>query len=177
MRSNKKIRGFTLVELLTAVVVSAILISIAIPSFRSLQERNAVGAVSNDLLADVLLARSEAVKREQRVAVVPAGSSWGEQGWRVFVDVNTNDAWNDGTDVLLKSNVDSDFSNANYGVQLSGSGNAARFISFDPRGRTTQSFDSSSFISAQRGDSSRYICFSPTGRPLVVKELNGGSCP
>ena len=59
--------GFTLVELMFTITVLAVLLGIGVPNFRDFIRNSRMTAAANDLLADLNLARSEAVKR--RVAV------------------------------------------------------------------------------------------------------------
>lgn len=74
---NKNQKGFTLIELMVVVVVLAILMSIAAPSYRAFiantQIRNTAESVRNGLQ----LARSEAVKRNQSVKfTLSSDTSW-----------------------------------------------------------------------------------------------------
>src|ERR1035438_3999731 len=61
--------GFTLVEILIAVAVVAILLTIGIPSFRYVTNSNRIAAEINGLLGDMQYARAEAVKEGQTVTV------------------------------------------------------------------------------------------------------------
>ena len=54
--------GFTLVELMTAVAVVAILLALALPSFQATMRSNRVTTSSNELLASLSLARTEAIR-------------------------------------------------------------------------------------------------------------------
>lgn len=83
-------RGFTLVELLTALAIAAILMTLAAPSFQRMLQRQRVNTTANDFFAAINLARSEAIQRGARVDLVPLdGADWA-QGWVVFVDANGN---------------------------------------------------------------------------------------
>jgi type IV fimbrial biogenesis protein FimT len=96
MRSNtrKNSGGFTLLELMTAVAVTAILLTIGVPSFTSIMRNNQIAAQSANLVQALNLARSEAIKRGIRVSVCPAAAggnacvatpTW-SNGWVVFTD-------------------------------------------------------------------------------------------
>jgi type IV fimbrial biogenesis protein FimT len=92
--------GFTLLEMMLAIALLAGLISIGIPNFRDFVRNARMAAAANDLLADMNLARSEAIKR--RVPVTLCKSDDGEtcdddddtpfRGWIVFVDGTSADA-------------------------------------------------------------------------------------
>ncbi len=83
-------RGLTMIEMMTALVVVAVLFAIAVPSYRNASLGSRLSASANDLLASVQLARSEAIKRNVAVtlcasadgATCAGGGGW-EQGWVV----------------------------------------------------------------------------------------------
>lgn len=56
-------RGFTIVELMITVAVAAVLLLIAVPSFRNITLANRLNAAANDLVNAIGIARMEAVKR------------------------------------------------------------------------------------------------------------------
>lgn len=55
--------GFTLMEMLIAIAVLAILVTLAVPSFQQLIQNNRLSAQGNELVAAFQFARSEALKR------------------------------------------------------------------------------------------------------------------
>jgi type IV fimbrial biogenesis protein FimT len=75
-------RGFTSVELLTVVSVLAVVTAIAAPAMRSFTTSQRVKAASMDLGASLVMARSEALKRNMNVQLVRTGTDW-NQGWQV----------------------------------------------------------------------------------------------
>jgi len=70
--------GFTLVELMVAVVVLAILVALAVPSFTDFFERGRVRNAAEDLVSLVSNARAEAVKHDLdvRVDMQGSGTNW-----------------------------------------------------------------------------------------------------
>jgi type IV fimbrial biogenesis protein FimT len=83
--------GFTLLELMTALAVLAILVALAAPSFRTFTSNNHVTAVNNDLITALNLARSEATRRSVPVSICASadGATCGtagnwSTGWIVF---------------------------------------------------------------------------------------------
>ncbi len=77
--------GFTLIELIIAVAVLAILVATAVPSFREISLNNRSTSTINDLMADLSVARSEAVKNARRARVVAKAGGWND-GWVVEVE-------------------------------------------------------------------------------------------
>ncbi|HEX5515242.1 MAG TPA: GspH/FimT family pseudopilin, partial [Gammaproteobacteria bacterium] len=73
MRSSF-VRGFTVVELMIAVAIFAIIVSIGVPSFQSLVANNRLTSVTNQLVGDLHYARSEALKLRQDVTLCRSAS-------------------------------------------------------------------------------------------------------
>ena len=74
------IKGFTLVELMVALVVMAILVAFAGPAFQGLIERQRLKAVVETALSDLQVARSEALTLGLSGTVTVTftdGASWG----------------------------------------------------------------------------------------------------
>ena len=79
-------RGFTIIELLVAMVVAAILLGLAVPSFREAVLSSRLTGYANDLVASVQIARSEAIKRNAEVTLCASadGATCAEDvGWQV----------------------------------------------------------------------------------------------
>lgn len=90
-RSGGSARGFTLIELMVAVAIVAVLAALAAPSFNEAILSNKLAAYANNFVASAQLARSEAIKRNATIvmcrsadgATCTAGGTW-QQGWIVM---------------------------------------------------------------------------------------------
>lgn len=66
--------GFTIIELMVVILVSAVLVAFASPLFLDVRERSVVRGASGDLVAAVTQAKLEAAKRNNDVTVSVRGS-------------------------------------------------------------------------------------------------------
>lgn len=81
---HRDARGFTIIELMIAVAILAIIVTIAAPSMSDLVRDQRVKTATFDLYSALIFARSEAIKRNANVDVVPAATDWAA-GWQVRV--------------------------------------------------------------------------------------------
>jgi len=94
--SRGRAAGFTLLELMTALLVVAIVLSAGVPSYLSVVRNNRAATNANELVSALTIARSEAVRRSDRVSIcrsadgAACGGTW-QDGWIVFVDGAAND--------------------------------------------------------------------------------------
>ncbi len=80
MTTSRQSGGFTLVEMLTVMSVLAVVAALAAPGMRSFAAGQKVKALAYDMTADLLLARSEALKRNASVVMTASGGDW-QSGW------------------------------------------------------------------------------------------------
>lgn len=93
---RRKQQAFTLIELMIVVLIAAIILGVAIPSFTAQMQSNRSIALGEELVNTLNFARAEAVKRNARVSVcasstgIDCTNDWTE-GWIVFVDSAVSD--------------------------------------------------------------------------------------
>jgi len=125
--------GFTIIELMVTLLVSAILMSIAVPSFRSFVQDSRLSTEANALVYSLTLARSEAVKRDGTVEVCSSsngascGGTWAD-GWIVCAPAAA-------CTTVLQVAASIDSSNT-VAEQLTGDTN----LTFYPDGQTRQAY-------------------------------------
>ena len=85
--------GFSLIELLVVIAIAAILTGLAVPSFQGMIASSNLTSTTNDLIATLARAKSDAIRRGKRVTVCmsadgAACATTGDwtQGWILFND-------------------------------------------------------------------------------------------
>jgi len=102
-----RMHGLTLIELLVTLAVAVTLALLAAPLFNSFTSGNASKSADNLLARQLLMARSEAIKRGIPVSLCPSsdgatctgGTDW-SVGWIAFTDAGTVGS-KDGGDVIV----------------------------------------------------------------------------
>lgn len=134
----RRVKGFSVIELMITVAIVAILVAVALPSFQESLRGNRVSTASNELITSLNLARSEAL-RNPRGAVLctsedgsTCGGDWGD-GWIVWIDADGDGAPGGTGDRLIRHVA----GNAKLSISATapGGSNFARRIVFDNRGR------------------------------------------
>lgn len=105
-------RGFTLIEMLIALAIAAILAAVAIPSFATMEQNAARRTALNNFWHAIFLARSEAIKRNAVVAICKSNDGqscdnnaddW-SMGWIVFDNLDHDEpAQRDDAEPILRA--------------------------------------------------------------------------
>lgn len=137
--SLSKAMGISLVELLVSLSVAAILIAASAPSMKTLIVNNRIDNVADELYGSLMLARSEAVKRQRTVSLCStvddltcdeSNSGW-HHGWLIFTDERDDGLLNDSDRLLRRVTGQSEFISILW--------NRGYSLRFNSRGQTSQS--------------------------------------
>lgn len=85
-------RGFSLIELMIAVAIMAIISAIAIPSTISWREERKLQGAARAFMADMQLARLKAIREADAVSIVLIPGTGAAGSYSIFVDLNQNSA-------------------------------------------------------------------------------------
>ena len=158
MRTGRRAAGFTIIEVLMVVVILGILVSMGLPSMRDLIASTKVKTATSDVFASLIFARSEAIKRNSAVEIVPVVSTNWNAGWRVRPAGTT-------TDLQVQDAITGDVavSGPNSSLRYRGDG---RLV--DSGGAVLTSDVAFTFIAtAYSHIQMRCIKIDPSGRPSV----------
>ncbi|MBB1383360.1 GspH/FimT family pseudopilin [Shewanella sp. SR41-2] len=102
----RRTSGFTLIELMVTVAVSAILLAVAAPSFTSLYNNTRAASAIGNIESSMAFARSQAINFGRKVSVCPGNGSscsgsW-NNGYIIFIDDNGDKTADNGTEVLKR---------------------------------------------------------------------------
>ena len=173
--------GFTLIEMMVSLTLLGILIALVTPSFQGVLRDNRATTQANALVGALMLARSEAIKRNAPVVLCRsntgtscAGSDWAD-GWILWPDMDRDGALDpDDGDGIPEAGEEMilQVQEALEGrFDLSATGSA---ITYRPDGSIAGAADAFELL-PPGGDTDygRCIALDVTGRPTVTK----GACP
>lgn len=179
--------GFTLIELMVALAVAAIVIGMAVPSFQSVVNTNKLAGAVNEMVASLQLARMEAIRHNRRAAVCSSANandgvdatcaSADVDGWITFVDANGDGDFDKAGDTLLR------VSQLQTPVVLTASGAIGNSVVFRSdglaRASATDLLDgiiSFCIATTRPADNARHLEIGSGSRISVSDHDGGGAC-
>lgn len=117
--------GFSLIELMVSLAVLAILLVIAVPTYRDVIAGQRVRAAISELHTALVLARSEAIKRNTSITLSRSSGNWAS-GWKIASPVAGQ------PDLLVHSHVPGvSIETTAASVLFSGSGRVSTSVTFE----------------------------------------------
>ncbi len=186
--------GMTLIELMTAVSILAILMTLAVPNFNSLIASVRLSSATSELTASLTRARNESIRSGNRVTVCrsnaantqcsnTAGGGW-ETGWLIVQDLQrpTVNASVDTGDTI--SYVGQSLP---AGIRVLGNSYMANYVSFSATGQPRQIIGGgiapgtiricSTSAALQDSERARDLKMTLSGHFKVEKSTVNSSCP
>lgn len=175
---RKSLSGFTVLELMIALAIGAIIITLAVPSFKASLDNQRMTNATNELVMSLNLAKSEAIKRVSYVTICKssdsasctgATTSW-DDGWIVFANATPAnlDSFDAGDEMIR---IYKALSNK---LSITPSGTVDGFVSFRPSGTlgtAAANFFGTLTTCDERGaDHARGLIMEPSGRWQVSRD-------
>ena len=170
-------RGLGLMDIMMVMGIVITVTAAVLPGFRSFIDRVRVTTAASEFRAALALSRNEAIRRRQRVDLLPVIRGDWRSGWQVVIDSNNNQLADVGEAVIhvgpsLPPQV-------NILARLSDTKRA--YVAFDPSGRprtvlssTTPQFGTVAF---QSGEQRRNVVIGFLGRVRVCDpDRDGAAC-
>ena len=178
---RRRIRGLSLMDLITGVAIASLLLGIGIPGFQRYLASSRLVTSTNLMARSLALARSEAVRRRQVVVICKSRDrqtcsregSW-RQGWILFADAQPDRLRGENEPLLAARGP------LPAGIQLDYRAfRSSNFITFYPTGI---SLANGTFTLCHQGDaaSARALILSKTGRVRLSRRRANGQpldCP
>ena len=190
----RKRLGFSLIELMTALSVTTVLLTVGVPNLRDFVLNQRRTAAINELITAIQMARGEAYKRGQTVTICPSadptaaapvcsttGSDW-TKGWLMYANLDESMAGTepDPGETVIKASTN-DYSAVSIGASFSGgAGNVSMSLRRFGAASTNGTVTFCDSRGASNASERRAIIVSPTGRPRTSTVASDGSpltCP
>jgi len=194
------VRGFSLLELMVTIGIASLVLAFGVPGFQGIIKNNRIVSVTNDLISNLHLARSEAVKNRTTAVICASDDPTADtpvcgddfaKGWIAFLDRNGNGSVNANADPALDDTIlrvqpalhssispgfdgaYMAFASSGYGRSVAGLGaRATAIVLCDDRGNKNV---------ANGISSARVIVLTETGRPDTLRYTTDvaahGGCP
>jgi type IV fimbrial biogenesis protein FimT len=154
--ANRRERGLSLIELMVGITIAALLLTLAIPEFRTAMQNRQIRTAAEAIQNGLQLARTEALRRNRQVQfVLGTGNSW-------TVGCNPSDMTLDNglpicPDTIQARPQQDSSANAQVASQQVAAGGAvvapSNVVAFTPLGRTT----------LPAGASNQFLVTNPSG--------------
>jgi type IV fimbrial biogenesis protein FimT len=168
-------QGRSLLEMLVALAIGAILLAAALPAGHTLLQRQQLHAAVTDLHAALDTARSLAIARGAVVVVAPRAGGW-ERGWTIFADRDGDGKPGPGDETILEQDALAD----GIHIRMKFTGSASQgYIAYNSAGRSCRADKSQTArwgtLTVEAGPQQYLVRINMLGRTRVCDPKKDGS--
>ncbi|MBY0240870.1 MAG: GspH/FimT family pseudopilin [Burkholderiaceae bacterium] len=170
-------RGRTLLEMLVALAIAAILLCAALPTGHALLRRQQLQAAVADLHAALDTARALAIARGSVIVVAPHAGGW-ERGWTIFADRDGDAKPGPDDEIILEQGVLAD----GIHIRMKFTGSASQdYIAYNSAGRSCRADKSQTArwgtLTVEAGPQQYLVRINMLGRARVCDpKKDGAAC-
>lgn len=168
-------RGRSLLEVLVALAIAAILLCGVLPAGRTLLQRQQLRTAVTDLHAALDLARSLAIARGSVVVVAPRAGGW-EQGWTMFADRDGDGKPGPDDETIIEQGALAD--GIHIGMKFTGSAGQG-YIAYNSAGRSCRADKSQTArwgtLTVEAGEQQYLVRINMLGRVRVCDPRREGA--
>jgi len=165
----RKGQGFTLIELIITLIISAILLAIGVPSFNSFLKDNLLTTQINELVTSINLTRSEAIKRGFSATICKSNTgtsctgNWSD-GWVVFDDQDADGTVDSGETIIRVHSALQGGNTLTFG--------STNRITYSSQGISTGFNDTFKLCDSRGATKAKGVIVSNTGRVRLASDSN-----
>lgn len=167
-------QGFTIIEMMVAIAVLAVILTTAVPALGSFLEQQRLTAGANHLVSHLQFARGQAISRNTLVAACPStdgatctgGNRW-DDGWIVYLDPDKA-GQPDGPEDVLRVVQDVE--------GLSADSDGRYRVRFKPSGMAYGTNLTIHLCSPDNPEAARAVIVSNPGRVRATREVDPAEC-
>ncbi|NQD37699.1 prepilin-type N-terminal cleavage/methylation domain-containing protein [Permianibacter sp. IMCC34836] len=169
----KKAQGFTLVEMLMALAIGSVTLTVGVNSMQDLVTRQRVDAYTGNILQSIHSARQHAILKHQPVTVCASedgqtcNDNW-STGHLLFIDHNGNRELDENDEILNHINGSSPKDPVHWR-----SFRVADTLQFLPTGMTSHQNGTFTVCGLGKADHARAVIITKMGRPRMSTDSNG----
>lgn len=171
--------GFTIIELLIALTLVAILVAVAIPSYQSLRQEQMVKAATQAVYMDMMLLKSEAIKRNKPITFKIFNAGQPDWCYRIAIDTTCDSCADTCSSIEGRKGVDADeFGNVILDSNFGKSGTAIALEFNNRRGvfKSLYGGFGNGSICLKNGNTEYAVIIAPVGRIKTVVVTGEAEC-
>ena len=173
-RVNQRLSGVSLIELLVCLCIMCVLVTLGLPSFSHLIQKQKLKATATEFYAAVNLTRAEAIRRCTQVSLIALDHKDWNSGWKIIINESDEPSSND--HILFQHEPLTD----TYQITHNFTDSSQTYISYSGQGRSRTNLSSQQHlagtVSMTLGEMTKRIKVNFLGRARLCDATTDITC-